>query len=240
MKIALDATSEVGLRAGRLLLGEADLETLGVLGGPVTTGDRRVRRIDEPAGFDVFVSDDPQLERIGEAIGQQIPVVAWVDADDLGELNPRITMLTGANLGTGIARSLLARETTLHQHGAALLAWTEPGSPLRSGEPVTFPDPVGARWGRIRRRVGTVTEVVVPVDDEWAGAVVRLTDAGVTRILGIADQATHLEALALTAGAVAVAGGAYGAGRRRPEDAPGEYLLAALRAGLDVASFTAA
>jgi hypothetical protein len=97
---------------------------------------------------------------------------------------------------------------------------------------------VGARWGRVRFRNGTTTEVVVPVGDEWAGVVIRVTEDGATRILGIADLASHLEALSLAAGAVVMAAGSHQPGRVRPSDIADDYLLAALRAGLDIASFT--
>ena len=151
-----------------------------------------------------------------------------------------VSVLTGAHLATGIGRALLARELGVTDRTeASLLAWTEPGSSLRTGEPVTFPDPVGARWGRIRRRDGDHIDVVVPVPDDWAGVVVRVTERERTRILGVADLAEHLEALALTAGAVAVASGDAPGGRLRPEDIADTYVLAGLRAGLDVASFTA-
>jgi hypothetical protein len=105
---------------------------------------------------------------------------------------------------------------------------------------VTFPDPVGARWGKVRHRERHRTEVVVPIAGDWAGAVIHTTVDGTTRILGIADDATHLEALALAAGAVVLANGPHPAGGLAPDDVADAYVLAALRAGLDIASFTKA
>ena len=240
MRIALHPASSVGVRAGRLLLGERALETLGITGTPVHERDPRVVPIEDVAGYDVFVTDDDDLTIARAAVEEGVPVVTWVDGDGLNVADPEVPVLTGANLATGIGHALLARELGVSDDTeASLLAWTEPGSSLRSGEPVTFPDPVGARWGRIRRREGDHVDVVVPVPDEWAGVVVRITEPDRTRILGIADLAEHLEALALTAGAVAVAGGETPGGRVRPEDVADAYLLAGLRAGLDVASFTA-
>ena len=229
------------MRTGRLLLGEAKLETLGIVGQPVFDRDPRLRRIDDLEGFDVVVTDDPELGIAGRAIASGVPIVAWVDGDDLAPEDPAVPFMTGANLATGIAHALTVREIASVGHpDSALIAWTEPGTQLRSGEPVTFPDPVGARWGRIRYRHGTTTEVAVPVAGEWAGAVVRVSDEQHTRILGIADLATHLEALALTAGAVTVASGTTQPGLVRPADYADEYLLAALRVGLEIASFTSA
>ena len=241
MRIALDHSTEVGMRTGKLLLGEAKLETLGIVGQPVSDRDPRLRRIDDLEGFDVVVTDDPELGIARQAIESGVPIVAWVDGDDVAPEDPAVPLMTGANLATGIALALAAREIASVGHpSSALVAWTEPGTPVRSGEPVTFPDPVGARWGRIRHRHGISTEVVVPLAGEWAGVVVRVSDEQRTRILGIADLATHLEALALTAGAVTIASGTARRGLVRPADYADEYLLAALRLGLDIASFTSA
>ena len=229
------------MRTGRLLLGEAKLETLGIVGQPVSDRDPRLRRIDDLEGFDVVVTDDPELGIARRAMASGVPIVAWIDGDDLAPESPAIPFMTGANLATGIAHALAVREmASIGQPISTLIAWTEPGTQLRSGEPVSFPDPVGARWGRIRYRHGITTELVVPVAGEWAGTVVRVSDEQHTRILGIADLATHLEALALTAGAVMVASGPVQPGLVRPADYADEYLLAALRVGLEIASFTSA
>lgn len=237
MKIALHPTSEVGIKAGRLLLGERDLDSIGVIGRPVADRDPRVYSIDELAGFDVFVTDDPDLVFVDDAIAAGVPVVTWVDGNKLDVDGAAVPVMTGANVANGIARALCARESG-GRPVEAIVAWTEPGRPLRSGEPVTFPDPVGARWGRIRQRNGSISEVVVPVVDEWAGVLVRVTEDGMTRILGIADLATHLEALALAAGGVTIAAGGSPPGRVLAGDVADDYVMAALRAGLDIASFT--
>ncbi len=64
-------------------------------------------------------------------------------------------------------------------------------------------------------------------------------DAGVvTRIVGVADLAPHLEALSLAAGVMAV--DLYVPGPRRPAAAAEIYLAKALDAGLGVASYTLA
>ena len=237
MKIALQPTTEVGIKAGRLLLGERDLETIGVLDSPVADRDPRVRSIDTVEGFDVIVTDDPEVAVLDQAIAASVPLVARVDAEDLDLGDVDIPVMTGANLATGVAQALAAREEPA-QPTSLVVAWTEPGKALRSGEPITFPDPVGARWGRVRRRSGTTTHVVVPIADEWAGAVVRITNNQTTRILGIADLAIHLESLALVAGAVTMGSGTHPAGRVVPSDDADDFLFAALRAGLDIASFT--
>jgi hypothetical protein len=62
-------------------------------------------------------------------------------------------------------------------------------------------------------------------------------DGVLTRVVGVADLAPHLEALALAAGALAVAGGAFPPGIASPDEGADAYLAAALQAGLDVAAF---
>lgn len=229
----------MGLKAGRLLLGEEALDILGILDHPVDTREPRVHRITSLNGFDVAVTDDPDIGIGSDALAAGIPLVVWVDGDGFDTSAATVPVLTGANLATGIARALAAREAP-SRPTATVVAWTEPGKPLRTGEPVTFPDPVGARWGKVRHRERNRTEVVVPIAGDWAGAVVHTTVEGTTRILGIADDATHLEALALAAGTVVLANGPHPAGGLKPEDVADAYVLAALKAGLDIASFTKA
>lgn len=239
MKIALDHTSEIGVRAGRLLLGEPDLDRLGVVRRDVKDRDTRLVRVDRVSGFDAVVTDDPESTILAEAVDAGVPGVLWADEDVSSVPSGTVPVLAGANLVTGIGRSLAKREAGVAGPAAeVLLAWTEPGKPRRSGEPVTFPDPVGARWGTRRRMTNRRTEVAAPVPDEWAGVVVKTTSAAETRTLGIADLAVHLEAIALASGAVMAASGLVPSGTHYPEEFPDDYLLAALRIGLDVASFT--
>jgi hypothetical protein len=60
----------------------------------------------------------------------------------------------------------------------------------------------------------------------------------VEQIVGVADQGTHLAAIALAAGAIAVAEGAYPPGVHYPAVAAEAYLAVTLRIGLGVASHT--
>ena len=120
------------------------------------------------------------------------------------------------------------------------VAWTEPGTPLRRGTAVPFPDPVGARWAKERILVDG-EGLVAPIEGDWAAAMARVTSASdsgvVTRIVGVADLAPHLEALSLAAGAITLARGDYPLGLTVPKDASDAYLSAALTAGLDVAAY---
>jgi hypothetical protein len=122
-----------------------------------------------------------------------------------------------------------------------MVAWTEPGKPLRRGEAIPFPEPVGSRWGR-PRPADRWRAFAAPVGGEWAAAMARVTsatEAGViTRIVGVADLATHLEALALAAGTLAVARNAYPSGLQRADAAAVAFLAEALNAGLGVATYS--
>ena len=81
----------------------------------------------------------------------------------------------------------------------------------------------------------------MPVDSDWAGAtatVVGRSGRGKeTRIVGVADQVRHLEALALAAGAVAAVRTDL-TGVITPADVAEDYLSIALSMGLGVASYT--
>jgi len=239
VKIALDHTSEIGVRSGRLLLGEPDLEVLGVVGRDVKDRDPRLRRIDDLAGFDVVVTDDPESSIAADAVGRGIPCVLWADSIDPSLDVTDAAVLAGSNLVEGLGRSLVSRESAAAGgEGRIVFAWTEPGTPRRHGDAVTFPGPVGARWGARRRSTENLTEVAVPVPDEWAGIVVSSVTERGERTVGIADLATHLEAIALAAGAVVGASGVVPFGVHRPDEFAEDYLAAALDIGLDVASFT--
>ena len=239
MKIALDHTSEIGVRAGRLLMGEANLDVLGVVRRDVKDKNSRVRRIDDVAGFDAVVTDDPDSAILAEAVSNGVPCVLWADTFDRQTDIGDTPLLVGANLVTGIGQSLAARETDIAGPDAKILfAWTEPGKPVRHGEPLTFPEPVGSRWGTRRRMTNRRLDVAATVPDEWAGIIVRSTSEEETRTIGIADLATHLEAIALASGAVLAASGLVSPGEHRPSETADQYLLSALRIGLEMASFT--
>lgn len=242
MRIALHPVGDVGTRAGLVLLAERALTALGVYGGGRIGSDRRTMRITTLAGFDVFVTDDPD----------PAPLAAIAAEDGLscvvaGEIPVAIaerfavggrTLLTGADL-RGIATTLAAHEAAgLEGPIRVSAAWTVPGKALRRGIGVGFPDPVGARWGQSAEG-GTE----VPIGGTWGGAAVtvsgRISGQPAERLVGVADQRDHLEAIALAAGAIAVAAGAYSPGVHTPVDNAEAFLAAALAAGLGVAAYTA-
>jgi hypothetical protein len=251
MRIALHATGDIGKRAGRILLGEADLAALGLYGHSGGSGeDRRTTAIRDLEGYDVLVTDAPDgaaLARIAveDALDAVLAVHADVDDDVAAAAESAgLTVLTGASLAGGIAETLAAHEAAAAGEEISVrIAWTVAGSPRRRGVAIPFPDPVGARWGKTVSDEGHTVRQVAPVSDTWAGAVATVTGRSggrrLQRTVGVADDADHLAALALAAGALAVASGAYAAGVRHPADAADAYLAAALRVGLGVAAFTA-
>ncbi|MBI5156607.1 MAG: hypothetical protein HZA58_01190 [Acidimicrobiia bacterium] len=242
MRIALNAVGEVGTRTGLVLLAERSLAALGIYGGGHLGSDRRAIRITGLAGYDVFVTDDPEsapLAAIAVEDGLSCVVTTSVPAAIAGRFAAAgLTLLTNADV-RGLAATLAAHETAgLEGVVRVAAAWTVPGKALRRGVGVGLPDPVGARWGRT---VEGGTEV--PIAGTWAGAAVTVSGTlggrPTERLIGVADQRDHLEALALAAGAIAVASGSYGPGVHVPSDDAAAYLGAALGAGLGVAAYTA-
>ena len=259
MRIAVLPKAEPGLRASRIVLAERGLAELGMYRRSLTNpDDSRARTIDSLEGFDVLVSDDVDdpfavaAEALEAGVSCALWSDLWEDRDRARELGTSfategLTLLVGASLGTGIAAGLAHHEVARTEEILELtVAWTVQGRPLRRGEPLPFPDPVGSRWGReiededLPRDVPT-RYFVAPVQGDWAGAMARMTgvvDDGVARrVVGVADHAGHLEGLALAAAALTVATGAYPAGLQWPGTRE-EYLESALTAGLAVATFT--
>ncbi len=248
MRLALHQIGEVATRAGRILLAEASLTALGLVDKHPTQPDDRLEHVEVLATYDSLVTDDvdPRAQ-IETALATGLNCVVWVDADDAadeygdGFEKAGLRLLTGCNLGSGIAPSLTAHEVAAT--GTVLdvtTAWTEPGTPRRRGEAIPFPEPVGSRWGEPRESRYTDRAYVARITGSWAAAMARVTgatDGGVvTRIVGVSDLAVHLEALALATGAMVV--GEYPPGANRPADLAESYLSRALDAGLDVASHT--
>lgn len=247
MRIALNAVGEVGKRTGRILTAESDLAALGIYGKDGGIGqDRRTIPIATLDGFDVLVTDDTEASSALAGIALEDGLACAVP----GTVSPAIAeRYRHAALPLITDCSLAGLADTLAVHEAAktdtpldrVIAWTEPGKPLRRGAPVAFPDPVGARWGRRVGPAGAITRVAVPVDGPWAGAtatVVGIVDGETaTRIVGVADAEAHLHALALAAGAVTAAVTDL-SGPLHPGDVAEVYLATALRMGLGVAAYT--
>lgn len=250
MRLALHADGPVGRRAGRILLAEPALVALGRYGDTeARVEDRRTTAIRQLTGFDLLVTDAPDGESFARiALDDGLHAVLSADVEIPEDLDARavragLTILVGADLGPGIAETLAAHEAARTTRDVSVrIAWTEQGAPLRRGIAVPFPDPVGPRWGRRVGEQGRVERVVAPVQGPWAGALAtvagRVGGRRRQRTVGVADDEAHLRAVALAAGALAVAEGACQPGVQRPGDAASAYLAAALRIGMGVASFT--
>ena len=142
MRLAIHQTGEVATRAGRILLAERSLTALGLIDKYPTEPDDRLEHVEVLATYDALVTDAEQpATQIEAALNAGINCVVWGDADGAEEEYDEaftaagLHLLTGCNLGSGIAPSLTAHEVA----GAETVlevttAWTEPGSPRRRGE----------------------------------------------------------------------------------------------------------
>ena len=248
MRIALHPTTETGHRAGRILLGEPELEALGIYGHRSrSTEDRRSMAITELTGFELLISDDATapLDLAAIAAEDGLSCVLAADPTPPPLLAARfarqgLILLLNANTA-GLAETLRFHEALRTGPGwEVLVAWTTEAKPLRRGVAVPFPDPLGARWGR-RLPAGTdplVTRIEVPVEGPWGGALARTAGPRSDhRLVAVADDRQHLAALALAAGALLVARGGLAPGVWHPADAATAYLQAAGHIGLDIAGF---
>ena len=103
-----------------------------------------------------------------------------------------------------------------------LVAHTRPGKDLRSGEAVTFPPPVGARWARAEG-----DRLVAPMQGDLGAVAVTATGIrGMVR-LGVADIGDYLAAIAAVTPLLAAIRGT-------------DPLEAAVAAGLELAEFVSA
>ena len=241
MRLALHQSGEVGTRAGRILLAERSLQTLGLVDKHPTEKDPRLEHVEVLATYDALLTDaaDPRSD-IEMALTAGVSCAVWVDAAATGE-ESGLRLLVGCNLATGIAPALAAHEVAATDNLLDVsIAWTEPGTPRRRGEAIPFPDPIGSRWGESRVSEYADRSFVAKVAGPWAAAMAKVTGATtagvVTRIVGVSDLAVHLEALAFAAGAIIL--GELPAGLSRPADLAEQYLTRALDAGLDVAAHT--
>jgi hypothetical protein len=248
MRLALYQEGEVATRAGRILLAERGLTSLGLVDKHPTEPDNRLEHVEVLATYDALITDSESPHaQIEAALTAGISCVVWSDAAGAAAeyeeafADADLRLLTGCNLGSGIAPSLTAHEVAATETVLDVTtAWTEPGTPRRRGEPIPFPEPIGSRWAEPRETPYTDRAFVARVPGQWAAAMARVTgatDAGVvTRIVGVSDLAVHIEALALATGAVVF--DQYPPGANRPADLAEIYLSKALDVGLDVAAHT--
>jgi hypothetical protein len=257
VRIALTVTGALGIRTARLLLAEPGLDALGMTGtSPAQDGDSRLRPVRQLSDWDALVSDvhSNAARDIEHALDAGLPLVAWADDRHTVSAARRrqqrfaktgSALLVGCNLRAGIGPALAGHQAAQADEVLeTVLGWTESGRPLRRGEAVPFPDPIGPLWARPGRLPypSDSRQLAAPADGPWAGVVTRVNavvdDGVVTRTVGVADDELHLQAIALAAGALAMLDGAYRPGLQWVEHAAAAYLERALSVGLEVAAFT--
>ena len=234
MRFALDSGSEIGQRTAWILLGDDRCEQLVMLNPGWKPADPRAIRDRDVTGVDVVISDGttPLTSLIGRASVAGVPLVVWPEtpASELGPAS--IPVIVGANVGTALADALLTHPASMPSSDDIVkVAWTEPGTPHRGGEPMAFPEPVGMAWTDER----SSGRFVAYRDDEWAGATTVVEGPSGRRIVGVADQGMHLEALTLAAVGIVAAGGAFVPGIQQPTDSLPDILAEARNMELDVA-----
>lgn len=234
MKFALDAGSDVGQRAARILLGDRRCERLVMLNSGWRPQDSRVARSRDLAGVDVLLSDGttPLNNLIGLGSVAGLPLVVWSDApaSDFGPAS--IPVIVGANLGSTLADALLSHPVSRPEEGDTVtVAWTEPGKPRRSGTGIAFPQPIGMTWATQRRK----GYFVVHREDGWAGATTTVDGPQGRRTVGVADHGAHLEAVTLVAVAFVAAEGAFASGIQSTAVARAAILKEARNLELDIA-----
>jgi hypothetical protein len=248
VRIALDASGTAGSRAARVLLAERAVGALGLIGRRSTTRDPRIHTVTNLAGWDVLVSDhaDQYAKRYRQASDHGIPLVVAGTQKRLDE-QPDIPLVVGANRSAGLAACLAAVDCARRGNPLeVVIGWTKTGQPLRRGAALAFPQPVGNRWALEEESVwpdapSGVTYLAAPIEGPWAGVTAKVTTAskdGVeVRTMGVADDAHYLDGIALGAAALVAGTGAFPVGLHYPTAAAGDFLDAALRAGLEVATF---
>lgn len=234
MRIALDSAVEVGARAGRILLAEDSLSYLGLMRPSQRHSEPRTGPVGDLSTYDVIVSDGatPASSLIASAAVHGVPLVLWSDEPTLHRGSAVAPVAVGANLGSTLAPALIHHPAmAIEKDDAVTIAWTEPGPERRKGKAIVFPDPLGVCWARKRSRGRFVSYR----DDEWAGAVVSVSGRSGDRIVGVADHASHLEAITLAAVALTALDGAYDARIQNAADRGEGILSRAMSLELDIA-----
>ena len=244
MRIALYGREAFGVRIARVLLAERHLDRLGIVNEEVN--HPRVERFESIADYDAIIIDELDEEGTGLL---DVALRNRTDAVLLQE-SPVIEDALSAVVSDAASPRALAHALSsstmagVDEAVEVMIAWTTEDRPLRRGEAVTFPEPVGARWTAptevVERNVHRA--LVAPGAGPWAGALARVTTMTTTGLqtatTAVVDQLEFLAAAMVAGAGIAAAEGAYGSGVVSPADPGGAFLRAVGRAGIEAASFT--
>lgn len=218
-------------------MAERELDFLGLWDSDGAHRSKRSGPVNDVAGFDVVVSDRTEHlhDLAAHAAVAGTPLVMWVDETGIPPGRSTVPLVSGANVGSALGDALshhpMAKPTS---DEVMTIAWTEPGRPRRRGVPTAFPDPVGMLWSKER----APGRLAATTDGEWGGASVVVEGVGERRIVGVSDQAAHLEAMVLAATAWIAGEGAYTSTGLQPAAEAGAALLDRLiNMELDVAAW---
>jgi hypothetical protein len=234
MRVAIDGTDDVAARTARVLFAERDVSHIGFMQSGMPRLGKRTTEAEDLDTYDVILStgETAATDLVARASVLGVPLVLWHDEPDLHRGPSTMPVVASTNVGSALAPSLVHHSSAaVTSPDTVTIAWTEPGKPLRRGEAVTFPDPVGPVWAKERGK-GTL---VARTADEWGGAVAMVRGPGGERIVGVSDLGTHLEALTLASVALLTAGGTYGPTIGDASERGAKLLAKAMEMELDVA-----
>ncbi|MFQ5967447.1 MAG: hypothetical protein ACE5MI_07535 [Acidimicrobiia bacterium] len=237
MKVVLWCFSSVAVRAARVLAADPDVSEIGIVSDSgQTPHEYRAVSPSDLASWDVLATDGalPPDEKL---------IPRWVVTTREADGKPsQPNQIVGANIVSGIAGSLAALELARTDRKVRL-AYTVSGAPLRRGEQLRFPSPVGTLYGRPPQGASLPSGLdrvwEAPTHDQWAGVLVwRAQDGSPQRVLGVADDRGFLAAIALAAATVAAGRGAYRSVPGYAFEAPAALVEVAVGSGLTVASYS--
>ncbi len=219
VRVAILQTGPIAGRAASVLLSDPDLESLGVFDQDPGS-DPRIQRVTDLTEWDLLLSDTNTPERaVALAVDASVPLVL---SEEFDQTVP-VPVFAGASL-IAVAKSLALELST-----PTSVAVTTTGTPLRRGERVLFPPPVGS----LRASPRPDGLLLAPTDTDWGGVMIRDGDGAV----GVADHAAFLNGIALAAAAVVMTKRPWDPGVVSLADVARQYLDAAERAGLEFARF---
>jgi len=233
VKILLDNTTEVGLRAGHMLMGQDEVDYVGVWRSEGARRSARSGPATDFDGFDVALTDRPAPhgDLVARASVTGIPIVLWDEAADVPPGSAPVPIIRGANLARTFGAALAAHLSSGNGTAHVVVARTAPGDPLTTGTAVSFPAPVGPLYADVSVHGG----LVAPFSGPWAAVSVSTDRGDHERAVGVVDHPERLEAFALAATVLAAARDAFEPGLCEASSQPEAVMEALKQLELDVA-----